>query len=71
MVQQQPMRELRRRSPALVVQDFEAVLTDYLATLASRDKATVAADYRGKFVPFYFAHNADPDRQRQFEDFLR
>jgi hypothetical protein len=65
------MRELRRRSPALVVKDFEVVLTEYLATLSSRDKATVAADYRGKFVPFYFAHNADPDRQRQFEDFLR
>jgi hypothetical protein len=64
------MRELKRRSPALVFTDFEQFLDGYLGDLSGRSKAQVAADY-AKFVPFYFAHNTDPERQRKFEDFLR
>ncbi|MCU0865400.1 MAG: glycosyltransferase family 39 protein [Planctomycetes bacterium] len=64
------MRELKRRSPALVFTDFEKFLDDYLGDLPGKGREQVAADY-AKFRPFYFAHNADPERQRKFEDFLR
>ena len=64
------MRELVRRSPALVVQDFEVFLDEYLRDLPGKGRMKVVADY-AKFQAFYFTHNADPERQRKFEDFLR
>jgi hypothetical protein len=64
------MRELKRRDPAIVVQDFEQFLDAYLADLPNKPKAQVQADYE-KFVPFYFAHENDPERQRRFEAALR
>jgi hypothetical protein len=64
------MRELKRRSPALVFTDFEPFLDQYLGDLPGKGREQVAADY-AKFRPFYFAHNADLERQRKFEDFLR
>lgn len=64
------MRELKRREPGLVVQDFEGFLDAYLADLPNKSKDQVRADY-AKFTPFYFVGNDDPVRRAAFETFLR
>jgi hypothetical protein len=50
--------------------DFQSYLDDYLSTLKSKKKETVAADYAA-FRNFYFLHNSDPGRERLFTEFLK
>lgn len=64
------MRELRRRLPGLVATDLEQYLDDYLAHLADKPKAVVAADY-AKFKAAWFDHADDPARQAAFERHLK
>ncbi len=64
------MRELRRRDPGIVVQDFEQVLDDYIAAMPTKTKAQVAADFK-KFRLFYFDHEVDAERRQLFEAFLK
>lgn len=64
------MQELRRRAPGLVAVDFEQMLDDYLAGIAERPPAQVAADY-AKFRAAWFDHTDDPARQAAFERHLR
>ncbi|MCA8978172.1 MAG: hypothetical protein KDC98_25820, partial [Planctomycetes bacterium] len=64
------MTELKRVDPYIVFVDFEQVLDDYLAELATKSKAQVGRDLAA-FRRYYFDHNDDPDRLARFEEFVR
>jgi hypothetical protein len=65
------MQNLRARYPHNVLfTDFQRYLDDYLSTLKSKKKETVAADY-AVFRNFYFLHNSDPGREKYFTEFLK
>ncbi len=57
------MDELRRRGAVFV--DFEQELDRYLATIAERSPAELAADYAA-FREYWFLHNDDPAREAEF-----
>ncbi|MBI5464079.1 MAG: hypothetical protein HY966_03885, partial [Ignavibacteriales bacterium] len=50
-------------------QDFTNVLDHYIATIKSKPREEVARDY-GKFNDYYFARNADPQRNEVFQKYL-
>ncbi len=64
------MRELRERAPTMVAVDFEKFLDDYVASLPTKTKDQVRADYE-RFRRVWFDHTPDPVRQKAFEDWLR
>ena len=64
------MKELRRRDPGIVVQDFEQVLDEYIEAMPTKSKAQVQADF-DKWKSFYFDHEDDAPRRQKFEQFLK
>ena len=64
------MKELRRRDPGIVVQDFEQVLDEYIAAMPTKTKAQVEDDFK-KWKVFYFDREDDAPRRQKFEQFLQ
>jgi hypothetical protein len=64
------MNSLRSRFPNDVVfTDFQQYLDDYLLKIKQLKKERVVADYE-TFRKFYFQHNSDALREKQFTSFL-
>jgi hypothetical protein len=59
-----------RGRPGVRFVAFDGWLDEYLRTIDARPRAELAADYAA-FREYYFAHNADPARERRFLERLR